>query len=111
MVYIAGFSVQVLTMNGWQLRWAMCWRRVERVEVVALRCCGYAVRLALRDGSLRELTHSSGRTLWPSLPALKRWLRGCGVRQVVLLQPEYHDEIIARPVMVQADPGLLLRLD
>jgi len=98
-------------MNAWQLRWALCWRRVERVEVVALRCCGYAVRLVMRGGAMRELAHPSGRALWPSLPALKQALRRCGVRQLVLLQPECHDELIARPVMVQADPGLLLRLD
>jgi hypothetical protein len=37
-------------------------------------------------------------------------LRRCGVRQVLLLQPESHDEIIGRPVMREADPGLMLCL-
>lgn len=98
-------------MNLWQLRWALCCRRVQRVEIVALRCCGYVVRVGLRQGAVRELRQSSGRALWPSLPALKSQLRSCGLRQVVLLQPECHDEIIGRPAMGEADPGLLLPLD
>ena len=97
-------------MNAWQLRLALCLRQVLRVEIVALRCCGYAVRVELRRGAVRELLHPSGRALWPSLPALKRLLHSCGVRQVVLLQPECHDEIIGRPVMQEKDAGLLLQL-
>lgn len=109
-VYIAVVFVQVLAMNAWQLRWALCWRRVVRVEIVALRCCGYAVRVALRNGRIRALLHPSGQAMWPSLTALKALLRGCGVRQVVLLQPECHDQIIGRPLLRDADPGLVLRL-
>ena len=97
-------------MKTWQLRWALCSRQVVRVEIVALRCCGYAVRVELRRSVVRELLHPSGRALWPSLPALKRLLRSCGVRQAVLLQPECHDEIIGRPLMLGTDQGLLLQL-
>lgn len=98
-------------MGLWQLRLLVCCRRVERVEVLALRCCGYAVRVALRAGRVRELQRPCGGALWPSLPALKSVLRSCGVRQVVLLQPECHDEIIGRPMLQGADPGLLVPLD
>jgi hypothetical protein len=98
-------------MGLWQLRWLVCCGRVERVEVLALRCCGYAVRIGLRAGQAHQLQRPFGGAMWHSLPALKGVLRSCGVRQILLLQPECHDEIIGRPLLQGADPGLPVQLD
>ncbi|PTS86740.1 hypothetical protein DBR00_01460 [Pseudomonas sp. HMWF032] len=97
-------------MKSWQLSVALICGRVRHVEVLTLRCCGYQVRVVSRAGSARMLDYAVGRSLWPNLALLKMRLRRCGVRQVLLFQPESHDEIIGRPVLLEADPGLWLRL-
>lgn len=97
-------------MKLWQLSIAVLCRRVCCVEVLALRCCGYQVRVATRAGALHRLEYVTGRSLWPGLALLKARLRRCGVRQVLLLQPQSHDEIIGRPQLLEADPGLWIRL-
>jgi hypothetical protein len=97
-------------MKPWQLSMAVLFGRVGRVEVLALRSCGYKVRVVNRSGRVHTLAYGSERPLWPGLGLLKARLRRCGVRQVLLLQPESHDEIIGRPVMREADPGLMLCL-
>jgi hypothetical protein len=97
-------------MKPWQLRLAVLFGRVGRVEVLALRSCGYKVRVVFHTGDVHTLEYESERRFWPGLGLLKARLRRCGVRQVLLLQPESHDEIIGRPVMHEADPGLMLCL-
>lgn len=97
-------------MNAWQLSVALVFGRVRHVEVLALRCCGYQVRVVGQAGAVRTLDYASGQALWPNLALLKLRLRRCGVRQVLLLQPESHDEIIGRPALLEDDPGLWVRL-
>jgi hypothetical protein len=96
-------------MTGWQLMLAGWRGQVERVEVRSLRCSGYSAQVVLSDGS-RQVLVAGEATLWPSLARLKARLRSCGVRQMLLLQPESHDEIIGRPALRQADPGLWVPL-
>jgi hypothetical protein len=97
-------------MKPWQLSVAVLRGRVRHVEVRTLRCCGYQVRVVSQAGSVRTLEYASGRPLWPGLALLKARLRRCGVRQMLLLQPESHDEIIGRPGLVEMDPGLWISL-
>ncbi|MES2818360.1 MAG: hypothetical protein V4812_05165 [Pseudomonadota bacterium] len=97
-------------MTGWRLRMALARGRVERVEVWVLRGSGYAVRVLGVDGGLQFFEPAGGARLWPALAPLKARLRRCGVRQLLLLQRESHDEIIGRPVPHAPDPGLSLRL-
>ncbi|WP_300656166.1 DUF6482 family protein [Pseudomonas sp.] len=97
-------------MSLWQLRIALLWRQVERVEVLAVRCSGYAVQVIAADGGVQALLPVAGGRLWPSLPALKVRLRCCGVRRMVLVQRHSHDEIIGRPALQVADTGLLMPL-
>ncbi|WP_289239684.1 hypothetical protein [Pseudomonas sp. FEMGT703P] len=97
-------------MKPWQLSVAVLFGRVRRVEVLTLRCCGYKVQVISRSGRVRTLEYASGRQLWPGLAMLKARLRGCGIRQMLLLQPESHDEIIGRPVLLEPDPGLRITL-
>jgi hypothetical protein len=111
MVYKIGFLVQVcVVMKPWQLSIAVLCGRVSHVEVLALRCCGYKAQVVSRAGRKRALDYAVGRPLWPGMALLKARLRRCGISRVLLLQPESHDEIIGRPVMQQADPGLWLPL-
>lgn len=97
-------------MKGWQLNIAVRCGWVARVEVLALRCCGYQVRVILHTGRVRVFGCAPGGLLWPALALLKTHLRRCGVRQVLLLQPENHDEIIGRPALIGKDPGLWIRV-
>lgn len=97
-------------MRPWQLSVALLCGRVCRVEVLALRCCGYRVQAVSRDGRISVVSYAGGREPWPGLALLKVRLRRCGVRQVLFLQPESHDEIIGRPPMGEPDPGLWMRL-
>lgn len=97
-------------MKPWQLSVALACGRVRQVEVLTLRCCGYQVRVVSQAGQVRTLDYTTGRALWPNLALLKMRLRRCGVRQVLLLQPESHDEIIGRPALLEGDPGLWLPL-
>ena len=96
-------------MTRLQLMLARWQGRIARVEVRSLRCSGYAAQVCLADGR-REVFAAAGGALWTSLPLLKARLRRCGVREVLLFQPESHDEIIGRPALQQADPGLRLPL-
>jgi hypothetical protein len=98
-------------MRPWQLRIAMLVGQVSHVEVLALRCSGYRVRVVTRARGVHTLVCAAGRPLWPELAQAKARLRRCGVRQVLLLQTESHDEIIGRPPMLEADPGLWLALN
>jgi len=98
-------------MKAWQLSIAVWRGRVRHVEVCALRCCGYQVRVVGQAGSVQVLEFVPGRLLWPGLALLKSRLRRCGVRQMVLLQPESHDEIIGRAALLEPDPGLWISLD
>jgi len=97
-------------MKPWRLSISVFCGRVSRVEVVALRCCGYCARIVFRAGNVQVLEYAPGQQLWPELALLKARLRRCGVRQARLLQPESHDEIIGRPKLLEADPGLWLAL-
>jgi len=97
-------------MKPWQLNIAVLCGRVRRVEVLALRCCGYKVQVVTRAGGLRTVEYAPGRALWPELALLKARLRRCGVRQVLLLQTQSHDEIIGRPHLLEPDPGQWLVL-
>ncbi|MBU1859611.1 MAG: hypothetical protein KKD30_06600 [Gammaproteobacteria bacterium] len=97
-------------MKPWQLSIAVLCGRVSRVEVLALRCCGYSVRVVFRAGTVHTLEYAAGLPLWPGLALLKDHLRRCGMRQMLLLQPESHDEIIGRPELLEPDPGLWLAL-
>ncbi len=97
-------------MKPWQLSVALMCGRVRHVEVLTLRCCGYQVRVVSQSGQVRTLDYAAGRALWPNLALLKMRLRRSGVRQVLLLQPESHDEIIGRPALLGGDPGLWLPL-
>lgn len=97
-------------MKPWQLSVAVVCGRVCHVEVLALRCCGYKVRVVGKAGGVRTLAYAPGRVLWPELASLKARLRRCGVRQMLLLQSESHDEIIARPELLEPDPGLWIKL-
>jgi hypothetical protein len=99
-----------VVMSPWQLRIALLWRQVERVEVFAVRCSGYAVQVIAADSCAQALLPVAGVHLWPSLPALKARLRCCGVRRIVLLQRHSHDEIIGRPGLQVADSGLFMPL-
>jgi hypothetical protein len=111
MVYKVGFLVQVWwVMKPWQLRIALFCGRISRVEVLSLRCCGYGVQAITQAGHVRAINYAAGRALWPGLELIKVRLRRCGVRQVLFLQPESHDEIIGRPKRLGSDPGLWLRL-
>ncbi|MDA7085463.1 DUF6482 family protein [Pseudomonas sp. SA3-5] len=103
-------QISGVVMSLWQLRIALLWRQVERVEVVAVRCSGYAVQVIALDGGVQALLPVAGVRLWPSLPALKVRLRCCGVRRMVLVQRHSHDEIIGRPALQVADSGLLMPL-
>lgn len=84
--------------------------RVRHVEVLTLRCCGYKVQVVSQAGSVRTLEYAPGRPLWPGLALLKTHLRRCGVRQMLLLQAESHDELIGRPELLEPDPGLWIKL-
>lgn len=95
-------------MKPWQLYVALVCGRVSRIEVVALRCCGYQVRALLSSGRYRTVSYAEDRVLWPSMGVIKARLQRYGVRQLLLLQPESHDEIIGRPALREADPGLWL---
>lgn len=97
-------------MTPWQLSIAVLRGRVSHVEVRTLRCCGYQVRVVSQAGSMRTLEYASGRPLWPGLALLKARLRRCGVRQMLLLQPESHDELIGRAELLEPDPGLWIKL-
>lgn len=83
-------------MKPWRLSISVLCGRVSRVEVVALRCCGYCARIVFRAGNVQVLEYAPGQQLWPELARL--------------LQPESHDEIIGRPELLEADPGLWLAL-
>ena len=96
-------------MNGWQLRLALRRGRVSRIEVLLLRG-GCVARIYTRDQRAQLLGSPGGGRIWPNLPALRGRLRRAGARQIVLLQPEVHDELIGRPAMLRADPGLTLAL-
>lgn len=110
-VYKIGFLVQVCAvMKPWQLSIAVLCGQVRHVEVLTLRCCGYKVQVVGKAGGVRTLEYAPGRALWPGLALLKARLRRCGVRQMLLLQPESHDEIIARPALLEPDPGLWIKL-
>lgn len=111
MVYKIGFLVQVWrVMQPWQLKIALFCGRISRVEVLSLRCCGYRVQAITQVGQVRAINYAAGRPLWPGLELIKVRLRRSGVRQVLFLQPESHDEIIGRPKRLEPDPGLWLRL-
>jgi hypothetical protein len=97
-------------MSPWQLRAALLLRQVERVEVLALRSSGYAVQVITADGRVQALLPAVGGRLWPSLSALKARLRCCGVRRILLLERHTHDEIIGRPSLQVADPGMPMLL-
>ncbi len=97
-------------MKPWQLSIAMLCGQVTRVEVLALRSCGYRVRVVTRTNGMLTLDYAPRRAQWPGLALLKTRLRRCGVRRVLLLQPESHDEIIGRPELLAPDPGLWLPL-
>jgi hypothetical protein len=110
-VYKIGFLVQVsAVMKPWQLSIAVLCGRVRHVEVLTLRCSGYKVQVVSKAGDVRTLEYASGRALWPGLALLKARLRRCGVQQMLLLQPESHDEIIGRPALLEPDPGLWIKL-
>mgnify|MGYP006168439467 CR=1 FL=1 len=104
------YSYKVFVMGVWQLWLALVCRQVRQVDVWAVRGAGYAVRVATRDGRVHALCPPMPQRLWPTWPPLKARLQRCGVRQVVLHQPQSHDEIIGRPVRVEADPGLVMPL-
>lgn len=97
-------------MKPWQLSIAVLCGQVNRVEVLALRTCGYRVRVVTQGKGVLALDYSPRRPLWPGLALLKVRLRRCGVRRVLLLQPESHDEVIGRPMLLTPDPGLWLPL-
>ncbi|MDF3196701.1 hypothetical protein [Pseudomonas sp. 1928-m] len=97
-------------MKPWQLSIAVLCGQVRHVEVLTLRCCGYKVQVVGKAGGVRTLEYAPGRALWPGLALLKARLRRCGVRQMLLLQPESHDEIIARPALLEPDAGLWIKL-
>lgn len=97
-------------MKPWQLSIAVLRGRVRHVEVRTLRCCGYQVRVVSQAGSVRTLEYGAGSSLWPGLALLKARLRRCGVRQMLLLQPESHDELIGRAELLEPDPGLWIEL-
>jgi len=99
-----------VVMSPWQLRGALLLQQVDRVEVLALRCSGYAVQVIAADGRAQALLPAVGGRLWPSLSALKARLRGCGVRRILLLERQTHDEIISRPSLHAADPGMPMPL-
>ncbi|HUE93002.1 hypothetical protein [Pseudomonas sp.] len=80
------------------------------MDIWVVRGVGYAVRVVTRDGQVHALCPQVPQRLWPTWPPLKLRLRCCGVRQVVLHQAESHDEIIGRPAMLEADPGLAMPL-
>lgn len=42
-------------MSPWQLPIALLWRQVERVEVLAVSCSGYAVQVIAADGRVQAL--------------------------------------------------------
>lgn len=110
-MYKVRFLVQVCElMRPWQLKIALLCGRVSRVEVLALRCCGYRVHAISQAGHLQIVEYAPGQALWPGLALLKAHLRRCGVRHVLMRLPESHDEIIGRPLLLDADPGLWLRL-
>ncbi|MHA6492759.1 DUF6482 family protein [Pseudomonas borbori] len=96
-------------MTPFQLRLALLFRRPARVEVLSLRSSGYRARVIHMDESSSEFVAGHAR-LWLSLEGLKSRLRRCGVRQVLLLQPQAYDEIISRPMIEEPDPGLWLPL-
>lgn len=104
------YSYGVFVMGAWQLRLALICRQVRQVDIWAVRGAGYAVRVATRDGQVYALCPQVPQRLWPTWPPLKARLRRYGVRQVVLHQPQSHDEIIGRPVRGEADPGLVMPL-
>lgn len=104
------YRYEVFAMGTWQLRLALVCRQVSRVDVWIVRGAGCAVRVLTRDGQVHALCPSAPQRLWPAWPPLKACLQRCGVRQVILRQPESHDEIIGRPVMLEADPGLSVPL-
>ncbi len=61
MLYNTNLYVQLfgVAMSPWQLRIALLWRQVERVEVLAVPCSGYAVQVIALSGraqALRPLT-------------------------------------------------------
>lgn len=111
-LYKSNFFVQLfeVAMSPWQLRAALLLRQVERVEVLSLRSCGYAVQVITVDGRVQALLPTVGGRLWPSLSALKGRLRSCGVRRILLLERQTHDEIIGRPSLYVADPGMPMLL-
>ena len=97
-------------MGAWQLRLALICRQVRQVDVWGVRGAGYAVRVVTRDGQAHALYPPGSQRLWPAWPSLKARLQRCGVRQVILRQAQSHDEIIGRPAMAEADPGLAMPL-
>jgi hypothetical protein len=68
------------------------------------------VQVIAADGRAQALLPTAGGRLWPSLSALKVRLRGCGVRRILLLERQTHDEIIGRPSLHAADPGMPMPL-
>jgi hypothetical protein len=104
------YRCEVFAMGTWQLRLALVCSQVRQVDVWILRGAGCAVRVLTRDGQVHALCPSALQRLWPAWPPLKECLQRCGVHQVVLHQPESHDEIIGRPVMLETDPGLCMPL-
>lgn len=98
-----------LLMTLFQLRAALLLGRISRIEVLALRCCGYQVRAITAAGRAHVVSYTPTAVLWPSLVLLKTHLRQCGVRSALFQQPESHDEIIGRPQRLEPDPGLWLQ--
>lgn len=96
-------------MTLFQLRVALLLGRISRIEVLALRCCGYQVRAITAAGKAQVVSYTPTAVLWPGLVLLKAHLRQCGVRTVLFRQPENHDEIIGRPKRLEPDPGLWMQ--
>ncbi|MDP3979529.1 MAG: hypothetical protein Q8P85_16345 [Pseudomonas sp.] len=59
-------------MSPWQLCIVLLWRRVERVEVLAVSCTGYAVQVIAADGRVQALRLVTGTLGADQLPRASR---------------------------------------
>ncbi len=97
-------------MNRSDLRRALRHSRVLEVEVQSLRCCGYGAWVIEHSGRRSAFVDDQGQALWRDQAGLKQALRHCGVREVYWRQPVSHDEMIGRPQVMGAIPGLRMPL-
>ena len=77
MLYKINSYVQLFgaTMSPWQLCIVLLWRRVERVErveVLAVSCTGYAVQVIAADGRVQALRLVTGTLGADQLPRASR---------------------------------------